>query len=457
MRVRFLGTGAADGWPNPFCDCASCDAERADGRSRRPSSVLVDDTVLIDCGPTTPHLPSTVDLRSVQHVLITHGHPDHLHPAFLLSRSWVAGQEPLDVWGPEHAIDLCRDWLAPDTDVRLHVVAAGEVCELATARGTYRVTALPAAHAHGDGDILAIEALLYRVDDPDGRSLLYATDTGPLPPSTIASAGARSDVVVIDETFGDHRAHGTGHHDLGTLPATLEALRVAGIVDAQTRVLATHLSHHNPPTRELRPRLAAVGVEVPDDFDVIDTARPHGRHVLVLGGARSGKSHHAESLLAGRDGVMYVATGGARPDDPEWRERVRMHRDRRPASWSTVESTDVAALLRDASADHAVLVDCLALWLTAVLDDADAWSDDADSHAVHDRVQCAVDELVEALSACAAPVVLVSNEVGMGIVPGTSSGRLFRDLLGVVNTRVAHACDETLLVVAGHAMPLRRP
>jgi adenosyl cobinamide kinase/adenosyl cobinamide phosphate guanylyltransferase len=103
-----------------------------------------------------------------------------------------------------------------------------------------------------------------------------------------------------------------------------------------------------------------------------------------------------------------------------------------------------------------VLVDCLALWLTAQLDAAGAWEriDSGDAAGVQADVLASVDELVAAVHACRADIVLVSNEVGMGVVPATSSGRAFRDLLGITNVRVAEACDETVLVVAGQPLPL---
>lgn len=468
MRVTLLGTGSADGWPNPFCSCRSCAAERLAGRARRPSAALVDDVLLLDCGPTTPHLPGEagragISLVGVEHVVLTHGHPDHLHPAFCLSWRWTSPTRTLHVWGPARAIDLCRDWIGPDSHVELHVLAVGDVVALETARGVYRVTALASRHAHGDGDVMAQEALLHAVEGPDGRRLLYATDTGPFDPEAAGLPRGRCDVVLLDETFGDHLTHGTGHLDLGALPTVLDALRAHGCVGPGTTVAATHLSHHNPPAEELRPRLAALGVALPADFDVIDTEagdREAGgtalpaRTTLVLGGARSGKSRYAEQLLAGHPEVTYVATGGTRPDDPEWAERVAAHRVRRPGHWVTVETTDVTSALAAATADTAVLVDCLALWLTAVLDDIDAWRrvDAGERAAVTADAGTRMDELADAIRACPAQVVLVSNEVGMGVVPATASGRLFRDLLGVLNVRVAQACDETVLVVAGQPM-----
>ena len=151
-----------------------------------------------------------------------------------------------------------------------------------------------------------------------------------------------------------------------------------------------------------------------------------------------------------------MATSGHRPDDAEWQHRVALHRDRRPAHWSTVETTDVADVLASASPGSIVLVDCLALWLTAQLDDLDAWrrADDGRADEVRAEATKLIDALVDALARCSADVVLVTNEVGMGVVPATASGRLFRDLLGIVNVRVAAACQETTLVVAGMAVPL---
>jgi adenosylcobinamide kinase / adenosylcobinamide-phosphate guanylyltransferase len=459
MRVRLLGTGSADGWPNPFCDCRSCATERAAGRARRPSSALVDDVLLIDCGPTTPHLPADAGctLGGVEHVLITHGHPDHLHPAFLLTRRWTGPDRVLHVWGPPLAIDMCRDWIGPDSAVELHVVAPGDALDLGTARGAYAVEVLAARHAHGDGDAVAAEALLYAVTGPDDARLLYATDTGPFDPAETRLPVDPFDVVLLDGTFGDVSDHGTGHLDLATLPGVLDALRLHGSLADDTVVVATHLSHHNPPTAELRERVRSLGVRVLDDFDVIDTAQgARGRRILVLGGARSGKSHHAEHLVGDRSDVVYVATGGERPGDTEWAERVRHHRDRRPGHWRTLETVDVATILRTAEYGGTVLVDCLALWLTAHLDAAGAWEriESGDAAGVQADVLAGVDELVAAVRGCRADVVLVSNEVGMGVVPATSSGRAFRDLLGITNVRVAEACDETVLVVAGQPLPL---
>jgi adenosylcobinamide kinase/adenosylcobinamide-phosphate guanylyltransferase len=167
--------------------------------------------------------------------------------------------------------------------------------------------------------------------------------------------------------------------------------------------------------------------------------------VLVTGGVRSGKSTHAESLLAAYDDVTYVAPGSVH-DDADWQARVAAHRSRRPASWRTLETADLPAALGVA---RPVLVDCLGTWLTRLVDDAGLWEAPADEVAAYVAARAA-----EAVAALGETVVLVTNEVGLGVVPEHRSGRLFRDLLGTINQRFAAACDEVHLVVAGRVLKL---
>lgn len=173
--------------------------------------------------------------------------------------------------------------------------------------------------------------------------------------------------------------------------------------------------------------------------------------ILVTGGVRSGKSAHAEALVG--DGPATYVAAGPSPDleaDPDWSARIAAHRARRPATWATLETQDLATAIREGQ--DPVLVDCLGTWLTAVVDEADAWEQDND--AVLDLVVSRTDEVVDVLRDSSLDVVLVTNEVGLGVVPEHRSGRLFRDLLGTVNQRVAAACDEVHLVVAGRVLRL---
>ena len=166
---------------------------------------------------------------------------------------------------------------------------------------------------------------------------------------------------------------------------------------------------------------------------------------LVLGGARSGKSRYAESLMSAlpppwQAPWTYVAT--AVPGDAEMAERIASHRARRGASWRTIEAPrDVAGSLQ-AARDAPVLVDCLTLWLSnLMLAGAD--------------IDAEMERLDAALSAAAAPIVMVANEVGYGIVPDHPLGRRFRDMQGVLNQRIAARADRVVLVVAGLPLELK--
>jgi len=459
MECVLLGTGAADGWPNPFCGCASCAAASAGGEVRGQTAALVDDVLLLDCGPEAPRAATRHghDLTRVRHVLLTHAHPDHTGPPALLWRHWAGRREPLDLVGPQAAVEACRPWVGPDDPVRLRPVVPGASLRLGDEPDAYAVQVLAAAHEDG--------AVLYDLTAPDGARLLYATDTGPLPAETLeAVSGARFDVVLLEETFGRVGDHGTGHLDLATFGPQVARLREAGAVTDATDLVAVHLGHHNPPASELGPRLASWGARVVPDGTLLRArelpgrarpARPplavRPRRTLVLGGARSGKSTEAERLLAAEPEVTYVATGGTR-DDPDWRARVAAHRARRPVSWRTEETADVAGVLDRACAP--VLVDCLTLWLTSVLDGCGAWDDTVPDDRVAAAVDGEVDRLVQAWRATSVPVVAVSNEVGSGVHPATPPGRLFRDLMGRVNATLAAESDAVLLVVAGRVLAL---
>lgn len=180
--------------------------------------------------------------------------------------------------------------------------------------------------------------------------------------------------------------------------------------------------------------------------------------VLVLGGARSGKSVTAERLLGNRDHVDYVACGPRADErDPGWAERVRLHRERRPAHWTTLETLDLEGVLagRDLSAARQrvpVLIDCLSTWLAGVMDESGLWAgiDGADK-----ELAGRVDGLLDAWRATTRLTVAVSNEVGSGVVPATAAGVRFRDELGRLNARIAAECEQVWLCTAGIARRLR--
>jgi adenosyl cobinamide kinase/adenosyl cobinamide phosphate guanylyltransferase len=165
------------------------------------------------------------------------------------------------------------------------------------------------------------------------------------------------------------------------------------------------------------------------------------RVTLILGGARSGKSRHGESLIAARPAPWtYIATGQAW--DEEMRARITEHRARRDARWQTVEAPlDLTGALQSAG-EAPVLVDCLTLWLTNLM------------LGEQDTV-AATDALLAALEARRAATVLVANEVGLGIVPEHKLGRDFRDQAGVLHQRIAARADQVLFMVAGLPMVVK--
>jgi adenosylcobinamide kinase / adenosylcobinamide-phosphate guanylyltransferase len=301
------------------------------------------------------------------------------------------------------------------------------------------------------------------VTAPDGGRLLYAAGPGAVPevpgePGTVPGVprdAGRYDVALLD-LLGE--------------PAQLGLLRGRGLVTDETITMVAFADHRVASEAELWRRCGFWRVGAPGDGDTVttnrsdkkDSARRVPWRVLVLGGARSGKSERAELRLAGEPDVTYVVAGagglsaggaGAGRDggagDAEWAARVAGHRARRPAWWRTVETSDLAGVL--AAARGAVLVDGIGTWLAAVLDECGAW-DGAEGAA--GRVAARIAGLVAAWRQTEGYVVAVSDETGLGVVPATPAGRLFRDELGRLNQVLAAESEETELVVAGRIFPL---
>ncbi len=169
-----------------------------------------------------------------------------------------------------------------------------------------------------------------------------------------------------------------------------------------------------------------------------------GQIILVTGPARSGKSEWAEHLAAESDRlVLYIATAQDRADDVEWHQRIELHRGRRPGSWRTVECPmDLAGAIEQAAATDCLLVDSLGTWVANLLEESEAvW-------------HCHGEQVLGALAATEAIVVLVAEETGWGVVPAYPMGRSFRDRLGRLVREVAAIANVTYLVTAGHALDL---
>ncbi|WP_406182298.1 bifunctional adenosylcobinamide kinase/adenosylcobinamide-phosphate guanylyltransferase [Streptomyces sp. NBC_01006] len=400
MELTLLGTGTPEGLPRPGCPCAAC-AVSVGPRARTATSLLVDGALLLDLTPGAVLAGARAghSLAGVRQVLLTHPHD------------------------------------GPPVELPPGLPAAGRVPdgrELAVISG-HRVRAVP-MDAPGTG---------YEVTGPDGSRLLYLPPGG-APAGTNGTVGQRPYDMVLADVLGR--------------PEALARLRASGAAGPTTDVIAVHLDHDVPPGRELERRCAAAGARVVPDGTTVTVGEYHAaadlpRRTLVLGGARSGKSVEAERRLAGFPEVVYVATGGSRDGDTEWAARVGLHRERRPASWRTVETCELAPLLVEGGPP--LLIDCLALWLTDAMDRAGAWDDAVWAGQGQKELRERVAELVAAVRATRRTVVAVSNEVGSGVVPATASGRRFRDELGRLNSLVAGECEHVLLVVAGQAVILK--
>jgi adenosylcobinamide kinase / adenosylcobinamide-phosphate guanylyltransferase len=280
------------------------------------------------------------------------------------------------------------------------------------------------------------------ITGPDGGRLLYPARPGavPVPPE----GAAAYDIAFLD-LLGE--------------PAQLGLLRARGLITAGTLTAVAFADHRVSSEQELRRRCRFWRAELPGDGDAVSPVRSEEKRsdvsrrmpwrVMVLGGARSGKSEQAELRLAGEPDVTYVATGATAAGDPEWAARVAAHRARRPAWWRTAETADLAGAL--AGARGALLIDGIGTWLAAVMDECGAWDGSADSAA---RLAARIAGLVGAWRQTAAYVVAVSDETGLGVVPGTPAGRLFRDELGRLNQVLAAESEEAELVVAGRVVPL---
>jgi adenosylcobinamide kinase/adenosylcobinamide-phosphate guanylyltransferase len=179
-----------------------------------------------------------------------------------------------------------------------------------------------------------------------------------------------------------------------------------------------------------------------------------GKLILVLGGARSGKSTFAQKLAGdmatGSGRVAYVATGVA--CDDEMRARFEQHQRARPPEWATIEApTGVAQAIKRAGEEYAVMiVDCLTTLMTNWLADMGQLEDPTESMVKLEKaILGQVEELVRAARGADATVIVVSNEVGLGVVPAFKAGRVFRDLAGLANQFIAREADEVYVMWAG--------
>jgi phosphoribosyl 1,2-cyclic phosphate phosphodiesterase len=265
MRLFFLGTAAAEGYPGIFCDCENCrEARTLGGRSRRYRSVmLVNDDLLIDFGPDLLAAAQRFNLTLVKVTtgLVTHAHSDHFYPANFEMRegAFTGGLDipTLALYGPQEVEDTLTQSYPDLAAMRLAVRTVHAFDRWEAGGDTF--TAYRAYHAVG-----YLETLFYSVEDGE-HAFLYATDTGSFPEDTWqALAGKSFDVIILEETLGDGIY--SQHMGFETFSAHAQRMRAEGMLRPGGRLIAHHFSHSGNPTYEkLVAILAPQGVEVAYD------------------------------------------------------------------------------------------------------------------------------------------------------------------------------------------------
>lgn len=278
LTLTFLGTAAANAFPEAFCDCRNCNQARQLGGSslRKRSSVLINSDLLIDLGPDIMAASQMhgCALRNVRYCLQTHPHADHLDLSHLLSRSpayGVVGAPLLEFYASRETLqraaetfrrDLANyDLLSPEAEkhlnIRIHEVLAFKPFVV----GPYTVTAFPANHAPGLG------AMLYAVE-AGGRAVFYGTDTAMLPEQTweaLQRDRRPFNLVILDHTYGPQQP-GSDHLSAHQLIACADRMRKEGLIDPDGRIFATHIAHEgNPAHPDLTAFASRHGYEIAFD------------------------------------------------------------------------------------------------------------------------------------------------------------------------------------------------
>jgi phosphoribosyl 1,2-cyclic phosphate phosphodiesterase len=278
MELTFLGTAAANAYPEPFCRCARCEQARALGGPslRKRSAALINDDLLIDLGPDvlTACAQHGRELTNLRYCLQTHAHHDHLDVSHFFSRSPgydVVGAPRLHFYASAGSLQRAADALVHDfgpgglltpevgdqLNVTFHTVAAGEAFDM----GAYRVLVFAADHDP------AVEPLLYAVQG-EGRTLFYGTDTAALPEATwqnFRRHGLKFDLFILDHTYGLSEPKPL-HTSAREFVAQLARLREEDLLAPGARVLATHIAHPgNPVHPELVEFAAPYGYEIAYD------------------------------------------------------------------------------------------------------------------------------------------------------------------------------------------------
>lgn len=283
MKIQFLGTSAAGGFPNPHCRCENCVAARAAGGTsiRGMCSAIIDDELQIDLGPdvSAACMRFGLDLGGIQWVLQTHSHGDHLLPLHATARAatWAARNVPPVTWfANSHSIQTILDGNLKSMQKLEMVVDSDEPAKLTLRTidpwqewtfGPYRVLSIPANHAS------AVNPMLFAIQKGD-RSMLYGSDTSALPEEIwprVAEYGWRFDLVVFDHNDGFAAPHSPTHMGSGAVLNEYARMRSLGLVHDATRLVGTHIAHHSNSTHDVESaRAQALGYDIAHDGLIIE-------------------------------------------------------------------------------------------------------------------------------------------------------------------------------------------
>lgn len=266
MKMHFLGTGAPEGNPSPFCNCRNCTYVRKKGgrNIRLQASLLVNDDLLIDFGPDVSRACNMlgISMSPISFVLVTHCHFDHLYGGNIYLRLVGPRTTPvktLHIYGPSRMQDVLRDWQInhKEQKVALHTIKLFERARI----GSYDVQTF----AITQNDAFAGAGMCYAIHKK-GKTFLYAVDTYIFPEENWRQMrGLVFDVVILDETFGYKEPPNKDHYNIPLFLETMRRFREEGLANERTRFFVQHLSHHNPPHDRLTGMFAKHGVVVPYD------------------------------------------------------------------------------------------------------------------------------------------------------------------------------------------------
>jgi len=286
MHLMFLGTAAAEGYPDPFCACDNCEASRAEGGPalRMRSSALINDELIIDFGPDLLSAAMRFGLRltNIPYALQTHPHGDHLADLTLFARNNICQLKDIvvadfvatnatiarmdEITGiAKKGRSFTEEEVQLQHNFRITVVQPWDATQI----GPYRIQTVRANHD------LPNESMLFAIEDTrDGSRLFYGTDTSSLPAETwprLAELGWTFDTFILDHTFAYAPRNG-GHLNLEQFLEEVAGAREHGLINDETDIYATHLAHHsNPHHSEMVRRAAENGYKVAHDGLIVDT------------------------------------------------------------------------------------------------------------------------------------------------------------------------------------------